>query len=166
MENIKKIKLLNYLKIATKNIVRGNIMCKIGDIIAVNKFIGDGNNLVGTHYFIVINDKSGKIEGLNFDIVSTVMSSFKSEKHKKKKLKYKENMEISEKEGKINNKDLKDGYAKLDQLYYFEKKKTNYFVVGQVDGDVLINILQYIQYLDSKGKLKQNIENIKEKVNC
>lgn len=136
-------------------------MCKIGDIIAVPNFVGDGNNLVGTHYFIVVNDNNGKIEGLDFNVVGTVMSSFKSEEHKKKKLKYEENIEITEKEGKINNRDLRDGYIKADQLHYFNKKKTNYFVVGQVDGDVLIRLLQRMQYLDTKGNLKQNIENIK-----
>ena len=141
-------------------------MCKIGDIIAVPNFIGDGNNLVNTHYFVVVNDKNGKIEGLSFDIIGTVMSSFKSNKHKKIKLKYKENIEITEVEGKINNSNLKDGYIKADQLHYFSKKKTIYFVVGQVDGDVLIRILERMQYLDTKGRLKQNIENLKTKVNC
>lgn len=63
-------------------------MCKIGDIIAVPGFIGDGNNFVNIHYF----------------------------------------------------------------------------VVGQVDGDVLIRILERIKYLDTKGILKQNIENLK--ANC
>lgn len=67
-------------------------MCKIGDIIAIQKYIGDGNNKVNIHYFIVINDTNGKIEGLDFDIVATVMSSFKTKKHILKKLKYKENL--------------------------------------------------------------------------
>lgn len=136
-------------------------MCKIGDIIAVSNFIGDGNNLVKAHYFVVVNDENGQIEGLSFDIVGAVMSSFKSDEHKNKKLKYEENIAINEKEGKINNHDLKYGYIKADQLHYFSKKKTAYFVVGQVDGDVLIKILLRMQYLDTKGNLKQNIENIK-----
>lgn len=136
-------------------------MCKIGDIIAVPNFVGDGNNLVGTHYFVVVNDNNGKIEGLDFDVVGTVMSSFKSEEHKHRKLKYEENIEIKEQDGKINHKKLKDGYIKADQLHYFNKNNTVYFVVGQVDGDVLIKLLQRMQYLDTKGKLKQNIENIR-----
>lgn len=136
-------------------------MCKIGDIIAVPNFVGDGNNFVGTHYFIVVNDNDGKIEGLDFNVVGTVMSSFKSKEQKKRKLKYEENIEITEKEGKINNRYLRDGYIKADQLHYFNKKNTDYFVVGQVDGDVLIRLLQRMQYLDTKGSLKQNIENIK-----
>ena len=53
-------------------------MCKIGDIITVKSFVGDGKNNVKLHYFIVIQDESGQIKGLSFDIVSVVMSSFKS----------------------------------------------------------------------------------------
>jgi len=141
-------------------------MCKIGDIITVSNFVGDGNNQVGNHYFVVVNDKNGEIEGLNFDVVGTVMSSFKSEEHRAKKLQYEENLEVTETEGKINNRDLRDGYIKADQLHYFNKENTNYFVVGQVDGDVLIKLLEKMQYLDTKGKLKQNIENIKETSKC
>ena len=92
------------------------------------------------------------------------MSSFKSEEQKNKKLKYKENIEIKEHDGTINNHDLRDGYIKADQLHYFKKDKTYYFVVGQVDGDVLIEILKRMQYLDTKGKLKQNLENIREDI--
>lgn len=141
-------------------------MCKIGDIITVSNFVGDGNNQVSNHYFVVVNDKNGEIEGLNFDVVGTVMSSFKSEEHRMKKLQYEENLEIIETDGKINNRDLRDGYIKADQLHYFNKENTNYFVVGQVDGDVLIRLLEKMQYLDTKGKLKQNIENIKETSKC
>lgn len=137
-------------------------MCKIGDIIAVQKFIGDGNREVGNHYFVVLSDVNGKIEGLNFDIVANVMSSFHTDSQRNKKLKYQANLEITEKDGVINNHNLKKGYIKVEQLFYFDKLKTNYFVVGQVDGDVLIKILQLIEYLDTKGKLKQNIENLKD----
>lgn len=137
-------------------------MCKIGDIIAVQKFIGDGNREVGNHYFVVLSDVNGKIEGLNFDIVANVMSSFHTDSQRNKKLKYQANLEVTEKDGVINNHNLKKGYIEVDQLFYFDKLKTNYFVVGQVDGDVLIKILQLIEYLDTKGKLKQNIENLKD----
>jgi len=140
-------------------------MCKLGDIILVSNFIGDGKNKVKPHYFVVVNDETGSIEGLDFDIVGTVMSSFKNEEHKIKKLKYEENLEVIENNGVISNHNLKDGYIKVDQLHYFKKDITNYFVVGQIDGDVLIKILQMIQYLDTKGKLKQNIENIRDTAN-
>lgn len=111
-----------------------------------------------------MNDTNGKIEGLSFNIVATVMSSFKSDEQKNKKIRLEENLEIKESELNINEHNTKDGYIKADRLYYFDKNKIDYFVVGQVDGDVLIRLLEKIQYLDTKGKLKQNIENIKEVV--
>jgi len=88
------------------------------------------------------------------------MSSFKNEKHRKKKLRYKENIEIDVNDGTIKSKKIKSGYIKSDQLFYFNKKTTKYYVVGQVDGDVLIKVLEHISYLDSLGLLKQNIWNI------
>ena len=137
-------------------------MCKIGDIIAIKNFVGDGKNNVGLHYFIVIQDEKGHIKGLSFDIVSVVMSSFKNDDHKKKKLMYKENLEIDVNDGLINSKKIKNGYIKTDQLFYFNKKQSDYYVVGQVDGDVLIRILDHISYLDNLGLLKQNIWSILE----
>ncbi len=137
-------------------------MCKIGDIIAVSNFIGDDKNNVNLHYFIVIQDEKGRIKGLSFDIVSVVMSSFKNREHRKRKLNHKENIEINVTDGIINSKNVKNGYIKTDQLFYFNKKLTDYYVVGQVDGDVLIKILEHISYLDKLGLLKQNIWNIVE----
>ena len=140
-------------------------MCKIGDIILVPKYIGDDNKIIHNHFFVVVNDENGKIEGLKFDIVGTVMSSFKNEANKEKKLKYEENIEITEEELNFSNHKARDGYVKADQLYYFDKSKICYYVIGQVDGDVLIRILEKIEYLDTKNKLKQNIENIRETSN-
>lgn len=136
-------------------------MCKIGDIIAVNNFIGDGKNNVGFHYFIVVEDEKGTISGFSFDIVSVVMSSFQSEEHKRKKLKYEANIEIDVTDGNVNGNKLKNGYIKADQLFYFDKHKTKYYVVGQVDGDVLIKLIEHINYLDKKGLLKENLLNLK-----
>ena len=65
-------------------------MCKIGDIIVVRKYIGDDGKIINKqHSFIVIDDNSNQISGLKYDMVANVMSSFRDDKHKKKKLKYK-----------------------------------------------------------------------------
>ena len=135
-------------------------MCKIGDIIGVSKYIGQDGVKIPFHYFIVISDEKGKIYGFDFDIVGIVMSSFKNEEQKTKKIKYDENLEIIEEEFDIGNRKKRRGFIKADQLYYFDKNKTNFYVVGQVDGDVLIKLLEKIGYLDKKNKLKLNIENI------
>lgn len=135
-------------------------MCKIGDIIAIKKFIGDDNALVNLHYFVVISDEKGCIGGLSFDIVSVVMSSFKNNDHRANKLKHIENIEIRTIDGKIYDEKIKSGYIKVDQLFYFNKRKIQYFVVGQVDGDVLLKILEHLDYLDSLNLVKQNIYNL------
>lgn len=69
-------------------------MCKLGDIIVIDKYIGDDNIIIGKHSFIVISDEANTILGLDYNIVATVISSFKSKSHKIKKLSYKENFEI------------------------------------------------------------------------
>ncbi len=69
-------------------------MCKIGDIIVIKSYIGDDSKVITQHSFIVIDDTPSQIGGLNYDLVTNVMSSLKNEKHRAKKLKFKENIEI------------------------------------------------------------------------
>ena len=57
------------------------------------------------------------------------MSSFKDEKHKHRKLKYKENVGIKSDDIISDNKNNKEGYIKADQLFYFNKKKIKYYVL-------------------------------------
>lgn len=139
-------------------------MCKIGDIIGVPKFIGQDGQEIPFHYFVVVSDEKGKICGFNFDVVGTVMSSFKDEKQRQWKLQHEENIEIKETEFSLSGRNKKDGFIKGDQLFYFDKSKTNYFVVGQVDGDVLLGLLERISSLDEKNKLTINISNVIEKI--
>ena len=135
-------------------------MCKIGDIIGVKKYVGQDGKEIGFHYFIVVSDEGGKICGFNFSIVGTVMSSFKNEEQKRKKSKLKANIPIEETEFNLGTNKKKSGFIKADQLFYFDKSKTSYFVVGQVDGDVLLSLLERIGMLDESGKLTININNL------
>lgn len=135
-------------------------MCKIGDIVGVRNYIGQDGVKISFHYFIVVSDVKGQIYGFDFDKVCTVMSSFKNEEQREEKLSHEENIEINECEFDIPRGNKRNGFIKADQLFYFDKNKTNYFVVGQVDGDVLIRLLNQIGYLDSIGKLEQNISNL------
>lgn len=71
-------------------------MCKIGDIIVVRKYIGDDNKIIDKqHSFVVIDDNPDVVEGISYDLVTNIMSSFKDEEHRKRKLSYKENLEIT-----------------------------------------------------------------------
>lgn len=59
-------------------------MCKIGDIILVEKYKDRGKTL-GRHSFVVIDDQDGEIHGLPYDMICNVFSSFKDEEQKKRK---------------------------------------------------------------------------------
>ena len=60
-------------------------MCKVGDIIVVKNFVSQGVTL-SRHSFVVLSTDQGKIQGLDYDLVCNVMSSFNSEEQRKKKL--------------------------------------------------------------------------------
>ena len=92
-------------------------MCKLGDIIVVKNYIGDDGKKISQHSFVVINDKPDFIEGLNYDFVANVMSSFKSEEQRIKKLRFEENLEVVSNDmiSKLP-KNKKSGFIKADQL--------------------------------------------------
>lgn len=50
-------------------------MCNVGDIIVVNGY-NDNGKTIGRHSFVVLNDDAGKIQGLDYDIICNVMSSY------------------------------------------------------------------------------------------
>lgn len=138
-------------------------MCKLGDIIVVNKYIGDDGKLINKHSFVVINDKPGFIEGLQYDLVTNVMSSFKSKEQRMKKLKFEENVEIvSEQIISDIPANNKSGFIKADQLIYFDKKKMDYYVLGRISEELLDELAMIIVSLSKKGVLKNNISNIKD----
>ena len=135
-------------------------MCKLGDIIVIKKYIGDDNRTINSHSFVVINDQPSFIEGLRYDFVANVMSSFKNNKHRNKKLRFIENIEIISKDIISNNKNNKNGFIKADQLFYFDKNNIDYYVLGRISEYLLNELLTLIILLDKQNKLKQNIENL------
>lgn len=135
-------------------------MCKFGDIIVINNYVGDDGKQINKHSFVVINDEPGKIEGLHYNLVANVMSSFKSESHRQKKLKYEENLEITSQDIIANTSNGKNGYIKADQLFYFDKKTLDYYRLGRVDDDLLDELVQLVIKLTVEGKSKMNIDNL------
>ena len=134
-------------------------MCKLGDIIVVKDFIGDDGKKITQHSFVVINDKPDFIEGLNYDFVANVMSSFKNEEQRQKKLKYEENMELPVDAMKTKNL-KKSSYIKADKAFYFNKDKLNYYVLATLKEEYLDELLKLILKLASEGKLNQIIDNL------
>lgn len=138
-------------------------MCKIGDIIVVKKYIGDDGKVIDKqHSFVVIDDNPDSVEGISYDLVTNVMSSFKDEEHRKKKLSRKENLEITSDSIISNTKNGKSGYIKADQLFYFDKSKLDYYVFAQVNRELLDELIRLIIELRCERKLKMNIKNLEE----
>lgn len=138
-------------------------MCKIGDIIVVNKYKGDDGKEINKHSFVVIDDNGGEISGLDYHFVSCVMSSFKDENHRKRKLRFEENIEITSDDIVSDNKNSKSGYIKADQLFYFNKRKLDYYVFASVEPELLDELVRIIIKLQVENKLKQNTRNLTNK---
>ena len=128
-------------------------MCRPGDIIVVNNFKDELGSYVDKHSFIVIDNKKY--------ITSNMMCSFKDIYQKQKKLKYYGNYEIDSNYINGNSINTKDGYIKIDKLYYFDKDKTNYKVIAHIDIRLLSKIYKYMLGLSIKGRLKFVDSNIK-----
>lgn len=130
-------------------------MCEIGDIILVKKYASHGTE-IGKHSFVVINTDDGEIQGLPYDLVCNVMSSFHSEEHKEKKLRFKGNLQVNKEDVQIPNGNNKEGYIKADQFYYFKRAEIDYIVIGSVSIDLYLQLINYINQLD---KVEDIIDN-------
>lgn len=133
-------------------------MCKIGDIILISKYKHEGK-VLDRHSFVVLDDKGGQIEGLDYDLVCNVMSSFKNDEQRKRKLKYPGNFPITHDDSVMKNNDKKDGYIKTDQLYYFKKEKINYIVIGRIKDEIFNLILDFIEN-ESIAPIQDIIDNL------
>lgn len=132
-------------------------MCKVGDIIVVEKYVDNGKT-ISRHSFVVLSDKRGQIQGLDYDIVCNVISSFKDEEQKKKKLQYHGNFPIKAEDKNItNSKKNVDGYIKAEQFYYFSKDKTNYIVIGNLSPDVFNLLIEFIKQLEEIREITCNL---------
>ena len=122
-------------------------MCQIGDIILVQKYKDHGQDL-SRHSFVVISDENGEIQGLTYDFIANVLSSFKSDTQRERKLKYPGNFPIDSSDTETNPHNNKSGYVKADQLYYFAKDKLSYTVIGTMKPDVFNELMNFIENSD------------------
>lgn len=51
------------------------------------------------HPFVVVDDQEDTIQGLDFDMVGVLMSGFKNDEHRRKKLSMRQNLEITVEDG-------------------------------------------------------------------
>lgn len=133
-------------------------MCNVGDIILVDSYVDNGKKL-NKHSFIVIDDANGTIEGLSYDIICNVLSSFKSDSQRIKKLSYAGNFPVSSDDTDTKPNNNKSGYVKTDQLYYFSKEKIEFKVIGNVLPEILDLIFEFIE--GSNFEISDIIDNLK-----
>lgn len=122
-------------------------MCQIGDIILVQKYKDHGQDL-SRHSFVVISDENGEIQGVSYDFIANVLSSFKNDMQRKRKLKYPGNFPIDSDDTETNPHNNKSGFVKADQLYYFAKDKLSYTVIGTMKPDVFNELMNFIENSD------------------
>jgi hypothetical protein len=128
-------------------------MCKAGDIILVKSY-KDGEHSLGKHSFVVISDENGMIEGMRYDLICNVLSSFKSQEQREWKLnKYSANYEIKNCDTHTKPDNGKDGYLKTDQLYYFQKENLDYETIGYLNEDVFELVIRFINESDFDLKI-------------
>lgn len=131
-------------------------MCKVGDIIVVRNYKSQGENMK-RHSFVVLSTENGQIQGLDYDMVCNVMSSFHSEEHRKKKLGYPGNFEYLSEQENIRNGHGKAGFIKAEQFYYFDRSKTDFYVLGNVEPELFNELLEFINSLDEIEHIIDNL---------
>lgn len=112
---------------------------------------------MGRHSFVVIDTTGGTIQGLDYDIVCNVMSSFHSEEHRQHKLGFPGNMEYSSSDEQVRNGHGKDGYIKADQFYFFNLSKLDYWVIGSITPNLLAALQRFIQELERVEIVTDNL---------
>ena len=122
-------------------------MCKIGDIIIVDKYKDHGKS-IRSHSFVDVSDENGEIHGLSYDFVANVLSSFKNEEQKRRKLNYPGNFPLTSEDVDTDPNNGKSGYIKADQWYYFSKDKISYMVIGNMKSDIFNLLIDYIEESD------------------
>ena len=128
----------------------------VGDILLIRKYL-DGTKNLSKHSFVVIKSEAGEIQGLEYDVICNVLSSFKDEEQRKRKLGYPGNFEILHEDSSVPDGNTKDGYIKAEQFYFFNLDKIDYAVIGKLNTDVLNKLLLFISDL---GEIKLIIDNL------
>lgn len=132
-------------------------MCNVGDIIVVSNYNDNGKNL-SRHSFVVLSNEAGQIQGLEYDILCNVMSSFKSDEQRERKMRFPGNFPVAHTDSVIDGGNTKDGYIKAEQFYYFNKEKIDYIVIGNVKPETFNLLISFIEELDVE--IKHIVDNL------
>lgn len=130
--------------------------CQVGDIIVVKNYKSHGQTLK-QHSFVVIDTDGGQIQGLDYDIVCNVMSSFHSHEHRRHKLSYPGNFEYSSSDEQIRNGHGKAGFIKADQFYFFDLQKIDYYVIGSITPNLANALQEFVKQLKKVELITDNL---------
>ena len=122
-------------------------MCQIGDIILIQRY-KDSGNLLNRHSFVVIDDEPDQINGVSYDMICNVMSSFKTKTQRERKMSYPGNFPVVFEDRIVENDNEREGYIKADQLYYFQKDSLDYEVIGRIKPDIFNLLMEFIEESD------------------
>ena len=131
-------------------------MLNPGDIILIHNYKDDNNKEVKAHYFIILTNNPGKIEGLDFDIVCNPMSSFKDKDHRLDVLDSENNYEIKNEDWDPHINNL-SGYAKVNQVYPFNLNKIPYEPISKLKQESFKALLEYFINLSPKKVFTNNL---------
>ena len=129
---------------------------KIGDIVLIGPFKNRDGKLVGPHPFVVLDNQMGIIQGYDFDLIATMLSSIKSDEQIKKIKKYSSNIIISKKHGTKEN-----SFTAINEVYYFMQDKHVLKKLGTLDNKIIEKIYDELAKLYEKNKIAYITENIK-----
>ena len=132
-------------------------MCKARDSIVIEHYKHAGQS-INKHSFVIVDDEADQIRGIDYDFVANVMSSFKDEVQKARKLKYPGNFPIKVNERITNPDNQKEGYIKSEQFYYFKKDKIEFDVIGEITEEKFAQLIEFINNLEVE--LEEIIDNL------
>lgn len=136
-------------------------MCQIGDLIMIEKYIGDDGVEVGRHTFVVLSEDANVIKGLSFDLVGTPMSSIKNKKQREKIERNHKLMIIktNDQNGMPASK-YEESFIKAHLMYYFKKDKLKYKNLGSLNVETYMELQSKLQELDESDEIEQVITNL------
>ena len=137
-------------------------MCQIGDLIRIEKYIGDDGVEVGRHTFVVLSTDKNTIKGLLFDLVGTPISSIKNEKQRNKIKKDNKLMIIrTNDQNNMPASNYEESFIKAHLMYYFKKNKLRYKNLGSLNVETFIELQNKLLELDENDEIEQVLENLK-----
>lgn len=132
-------------------------MCKERDIIIVDEYLKEGTP-ISRHSFVILSTENGEIRGLPYDMICNVLSSFKDEEQRKRKMRYPGNFPIDNSNTSMMRGNTKDGYIKSEQFFYFKKDSISYEVIGEITEPTYEKLLEHIGNLDEINHIIDNLE--------